>query len=371
MFVMTIYFLLIVLFLLALKFCGKDSRICYGVFVVFLTFLAFFRAKSVGLDNSIYSMNFKNSTMNPLTWSAYTEFEPGFAWFTAFFKTYISNNYLSYMGTLFLVYMIGVNNIIKRFESKLLCLFFWVLFLFYTQSFNIMRQSFALGVYFLYFPLLIKMEECERKRNKYLIMYLGLVLLTTFYLHRSIIIMAIIPVFIYFKNRKIFNNKKYLLGILLASYVLVFINSLLYKLIPYIIGYFNFLGDRYVGYIVTSSDAEVTISKLSSLMNVIFAMYVVKICPQEKINNYLLQTYILSIVLSNLLGSFSDLFLRIALNLSFFELFVYSYLWSNIKPRKEMLRFRYFVVLYGLIIFVKAIVKNFGDIVPYVNQLFV
>ena len=106
-------------------------------------------------------------------------------------------------------------------------------------------------------------------------------------------------------------------------------------------------------------------------MNVIFAMYVVKICPQEKINNYLLQTYILSIVLSNLLGSFSDLFLRIALNLSFFELFVYSYLWSNIKSRKEMLRFRYFVVLYGLIIFVKAIVKNFGDIVPYVNQLFV
>lgn len=183
--------------------------------------------------------------------------------------------------------------------------------------------------------------------------------------------MVIIPVFIYFKNRKIFNNKKYLLGILLASYVLVFINSLLYKLIPYIIGYFNFLGDRYVGYIVTSSDAEVTISKLSSLMNVIFAMYVVKICPQEKINNYLLQTYILSIVLSNLLGSFSDLFLRIALNLSFFELFVYSYLWSNIKSRKEMLRFRYFVVLYGLIIFVKAIVKNFGDIVPYVNQLFV
>lgn len=94
--------------------------------------------------------------------------------------------------------------------------------------------------------------------------------------------MAIIPVFIYLKNSKIFNNKKYLLGILLASYVLVFINSLLYKLIPYIIGYFTFLGDRYVGYIATSSDAEVTISKLSSLMNVIFAMYVVKICPQEK-----------------------------------------------------------------------------------------
>lgn len=368
---MIIYFLLIVLFLLALKFCGKDSRICYRVFVVFLTFLAVFRAQSVGIDNSIYSLNFKNSTMNPLTWSAYTEFEPGFAWFTAFFKTYISNNYLSYMGTLFLVYMIGVNNIIKRFESKFLCLFFWVLFLFYTQSFNIMRQSFALGVYFLYFPLLIKMEECERKRNKYFVMYLGLVLLTTFYLHRSIIIMAIIPVFIYFKNMKIFNNKKFLLGILLTSYVLVFINSLLYKLIPYIIEYFNFLGDRYVGYIATSSDAEVTISKLSSLMDVIFAMYVVKICPREKINNYLFQTYILSIVLSNLLGSFSNLFLRVASNLSFFELFVYSYLWSNIKSRKEMLRFRYFVVLYGLIIFVKAIVKNFGDIVPYVNQLFV
>ena len=349
---------------------GSNSKKMYIFFVFLLTFIAFFRSKSVGADNFVYFLNFKNSTMNPLTWSAYTEFEPGFAWFTAFFKTYISNNYLSYMGTLFLVYMIGVNNIIKRFESKLLCLFFWVLFLFYTLSFNIMRQSFALGVYFLYFPLLIKMEECERKRNKYFIMYLGLVLLTTFYLHRSIIIMAIIPVFIYLKNSKIFNNKKYLLGILLASYVLVFINSLLYKLIPYIIGYFTFLGDRYVGYIATSSDAEVTISKLSSLMNVIFAMYVVKICPQEKINNYLLQTYILSVVLSNLLGSFSALFLRIALNLSFFQIFVFSYLWTNIHSFRDRLQFRFFLIIYGMIMYSNAIIKNFGLIVPYSNQFF-
>ena len=368
--VMFIYFILIILFLLSIKMFGSNSKKMYIFFVFLLTFIAFFRSKSVGADNFVYFLNFKNSTMNPLTWSAYTEFEPGFAWFTAFFKTYISNNYLSYMGTLFLVYMIGVNNIIKRFESKLLCLFFWVLFLFYTLSFNIMRQSFALGVYFLYFPLLIKMEECERKRNKYFIMYLGLVLLTTFYLHRSIIIMAIIPVFIYLKNSKIFNNKKYLLGILLASYVLVFINSLLYKLIPYIIGYFTFLGDRYVGYIATSSDAEVTISKLSSLMNVIFAMYVVKICPQEKINNYLLQTYILSVVLSNLLGSFSDLFLRIALNLSFFQIFVFSYLWTNIHSFRDRLQFRFFLIIYGMIMYSNAIIKNFGLIVPYSNQFF-
>ena len=182
--------------------------------------------------------------------------------------------------------------------------------------------------------------------------------------------MAIIPVFIYFKNSKIFNNKKYLLGILLASYVLVFINSLLYKLIPYIIGYFNFLGDRYVGYIATSSDAEVTISKLSSLMNVIFAMYVVKICPQEKINNYLFQTYILSIVLSNLLGSFSDLFLRIASNLSFFQIFVFSYLWTNIHSFRDRLQFRFILIIYGMIMYSNAIIKNFGLIVPYSNQFF-
>lgn len=113
---------------------------------------------------------------------------------------------------------------------------------FYTLSFNIMRQSFALGVYFLYFPLLIKMEECERKRNKYFIMYLGLVLLTTFYLHRSIIIMAIIPVFIYLKNSKIFNNKKISFGNIAGllclgfyKFVIVQTNSIYYRI-------FYFLG---------------------------------------------------------------------------------------------------------------------------------
>lgn len=367
---MAIYFIIIVLFLFVLKYTEKQSKMLYYFFVIFLTFLAFFRAKSVGLDNSVYFLNFKNSTMNPLTWSAYTEFEPGFAWLTAFFKTYISNNYLLYMGTVFLVYMIGVNHVFVRNGNKFLCLFFWVLFLFYTQSFNIMRQSFALGIYFLYFPLLEKIEK-SNKKNKYLIVYLGLVLLTTFYIHRSIIVMALVPLFIYCAEWKIFNRKEYLWILLLASYSFVFVNSFLYKLIPYIIGYFSFLGDRYVGYVSTSVDADVTISKFSSLLNVAFALYVVKIWPQNKLNNYLLQTYIFSIVLSNLLGAFSDLFLRIAVNLSFFEIFVFSYLWSNIKFRKEKLRFRYLVVVYGLIVFVKAIVKNFGDIVPYVNQFFV
>lgn len=368
---MTIYFIIILLFLIALKYNGKSSNLCYYIFVFFLTFLAFFREKSVGLDNGIYSMNFNFSTMNPLTWSAYTEFEPGFAWFTAFFKTYIANNYLLYMGSLFIVYMIGVNHIFKRFENKFLCLFFWVLFLFYSQSFNIMRQFFALGVYFLYFPLLIKMEQYKEKRNKYLVLYLGLVLLTTFLLHRSIIVMALIPFFIYFGDRKILNNKKFHFGLLLGSYTLVFASSLLYKMIPYVIGYFDFLGDRYVGYVSTSVDSETTISKLSSLLDVAFAMYVVKVWPQKKMNSYLLQTYVFGIVLANFLGSFSDLFLRIASNLAFFKIFVYSYLWSNLKPLNRCKQFHFLVVFYGLIIFVKAIIKNYGSIVPYVNQLFI
>lgn len=56
---------------------GSNSKKMYIFFVFLLTFIAFFRSKSVGADNFVYFLNFKNSTMNPLTWSAYTEFEPG------------------------------------------------------------------------------------------------------------------------------------------------------------------------------------------------------------------------------------------------------------------------------------------------------
>lgn len=359
------------LLLMAIHIEKNNSNSYYWAFFIFLFFLAFFRAKSVGIDNGIYSMNFIYSTMNPSSWSAYTEFEPGFAWFTAFFKTYISQNYLLYMGVLYTVYALGVNHLFKRADDRLLCLFFWVLFLFYTQSFNIMRQYFALGLYFWYFPLLEKMDSHNKGNIKCLVLYVCLVFLTAFYVHRSLIVMSIIPLFIYCKHWRIFNDKKYLCGLVVASYIVIFANTLLYRLIPYFIGYFSFLGDRYVGYVSTSANAEVTISKISSLLDVAFAVYVLKLWPKDKLNNYLLQCYVFSVVLANLLGSFSDLFLRIAINLSFFKIFVFSYLWSNIISFKDKYYFRYFVVLYGLIIFIKALVKNFGSVVPYVNQFFV
>lgn len=351
---------------------GSNSKKMYVFFVFLLTFIAFFRNKSVGADNFVYFLNFKNSTMNPLTWSAYTEFEPGFAWFTAFFKTYINHDYLLYMGTLFLIYMLGVNHIIAKNENRFLCLFFFVLFLFYTKSFNIMRQSAALGIYFFIYPLLTKMKETRVKASivKYWALYSIFVFAIAMFVHRSIIIMLLIPILIFCKNTKILNDKKYIYILLLLSYVATFASIFLYRFIPLLEGALSFLGDRYVGYLATSVDSETTISVYSSLMNVLFAIYVVYLYPHNRVNTLSLQIYIYSIVLSNFLGGFSDLFLRVSINLSFFQIFVFSYLWTNIHSLRNRLQFRFFLIIYGMIIYSNAIIKNFGLIVPYSNQLF-
>ena len=106
----------------------RNKRFVFLLFFIFLSFIGFFRDFDVGLDNVVYEMNFSAATMDPNTWSAYTEFEPGFAFFLALFKTFVSDDYFMFNGFIFLVYMCGVCFLINK-ESKnvILSLFFFII----------------------------------------------------------------------------------------------------------------------------------------------------------------------------------------------------------------------------------------------------
>lgn len=362
---MAIYFILFFLCLFLAFQPVKYGKFFYWLVICILLFMGIFRDFSVGADNVVYSMNFAATDMNPDTWSYYTEFEPGFALFMASIKTYVNSNYYFFMGTVFVIYMIGVNYIIqKECENKVLALFFLVGLLYYTLSFNIMRQCTALSLFCFVIPLL-------REKNKwYIMLYCALVLLITFYVHRSFIVMLLLPIVIF--NRRIHNiflNKKYIILILIISYVMVFLSQKMYNLIPYIASNLSFLGGRYVGYIDASKDADETVSKLSSLMNVVLAIYIVCVAPKnDKKENYKI-CYILGIILANCIGSMNALFLRIATNLSFFSIIYFESLWNSIKPIRQRYMFRAVIVLYCLIVFSNAIIKNFGLVVPYINRI--
>lgn len=330
---------------------------------IFLLFLGFFRSFEVGADNIVYSLNFSYTGMSPYTWSAFTEFESGFAWFMAFFKTYISQDYMLFMGIIFLIFMSGVYYFLKK-ECKypLLALFFFVALLYYTQSFNLMRQFTALGLYCFTIPLL--------KEKRYVLFHILAVFLLTFFVHRSMIALIIIPICYYTRIHPLFyENNKIIYIILIVSYCCVFLSTILYSFIPQISNYFSFLGERYEGYINTASDAEVTISKFSAFLNTAMAIYIVKIMPQTMKKNIFFIYYIVGVVLSNTLGAFSDLFLRISTNFLLFRILIYSNLWYEIPEKKNRYIYRYIVIIYCLILFSNSMLKNFGHVVPYINRL--
>lgn len=346
----------------------KYRKINYDWLFILLLFIGIFRDVRTGGDNAVYSENFSATTMNPDTWSAYTEFEPGFSWIMAFFKTYISQEYVVFMGFIFLIFMLGVNYIIKKEScNTILSLFFLIILLHYTKSFNIMRQSFTLGLFCFILPLV-------KGTKKEVIGYVLLVILLTFFAHRSLIIM-IIPLLFYLKSLKsILYNRKVISIILILSYTMVYMSEFLYSKIPLLVLYLSFLGERYTGYLSTSVNADITVSKLSSLLDVLMGILIIHWYPKEQKDNkfqtFCYASYICSIIVANILGSMSDLFLRISVNLAFCRILYFTYLWHNIRRVRSQKLFRVVICCYGFIIFTNALIKNFGLVVPYINRLF-
>lgn len=340
----------------------RNKRFIFLLFFIFLSFIGFFRDFDVGLDNVVYEMNFSAATMDPNTWSAYTEFEPGFAFFLALFKTFVSDDYFMFNGFIFLVYMCGVCFLINK-ESKnvILSLFFFIILLYYTASFNIMRQCTALGLFCFTFPLL---------RNKKFVLYETFVLLLTFLVHRSMIVFSILPLCYNSKVQSIITNKKTVYILLACSYVCVFMTSYLYRFIPMLSQYVSFLGDRYVLYAKMSSQAEETISIYSSLLKTVFAIYVVHISSIRTRGSLSYFAYILGIIFSNVFGAFSSLFIRLPFNLLFLQIILFSNLWYEIPNTRKRQMFKLSVCLINFVLFTNAMIKNFDFVVPYINRLF-
>lgn len=358
---MLIYFFLLFMLFIFSKQNHKTREIAYIIMFLLLLVIGVFRGENVGTDCGIYNLNFKVATMEPVTWSMYTEFEPGFAWFMAFIKTYVFDNFYFFRGIIFVIFMLGMNYIIKKYcSNELLGLFFCVLLLVFTGAFNIMRQYTALGLFCFAIPLLL----ADNKKD--IVIYEVIVILLTFYIHRSLIVMSILPLFICINDiNSFFTNRKYVIILLCISYVFVYFSDILYGFIPFLSSHIAFLGDRYVGYVETSINAEEQISKYSSLLNTLFAIYIVIICPKDEKKGLFFICYILSLCFSNILGTMSALFIRISTNLALFKIILYTNLWYSIPNVNSKRIFRFAVCVYGLVLFTNALIKNFGSVVPY------
>lgn len=361
------FFLLIVSYILSFT-TKKYKNISFAFLCVLLLFVGFFRSQSVGTDNSGYCINFQACSMNPLSWSAETEMEPGFSWFMAFFKTYICNDYEIFMGVEFLVFMAGTIFLIKKYSSNCcLSLFFLILLLYYTLSFNMMRQSCAISLSFFLFPLLLN----PNKKN-FLFYILG-ILFVSFYVHRSLFVMLLLP-FVYRTKLIMFFNKKK------NVYILLLLSMFVFSFLPFFFSFidklgnaFSFLGARYVAYIQTASDLDmegrVTTSFLNVLLKTLLALFVVYVTPPRMHKSPFYICFVLGVVLMNCLSGFNVTFIRLATNFMIYSIVFFPILW-NIVEKKYYIKLNIVVLLISSLFFIHSMRKGYDGVVPYECEIF-
>lgn len=362
---MLVYFI-VYIFVMAMTFRKNDSSSDRGkciFFLFFLGFLGYFRCFDVGADNIVYSLNFNMTTMNPNSFSAYTEFEIGFSYVIAFFKRIISTDYLTFMGALYVFWMISFYRFTSFFkEGYMLTLFVGISLLYFTHSYNAMRQTFALSLYIYTLPLLFSTKKYS------LSLYIGLCILIGMLFHRTLIILGLLPLYRLPIIEKFLYKKKLLVCLTFMSLLAFVLKGSIYSLLSKASIFLDLLGERYSEYYEVAENAEKTASIFSAILDTFIVSLCIWLLPiKHKYYTFFVFSLFCGIFCQNLLGVLSALFLRVSMNFFLFEIIAIAIILNE----KKLSMYKIILVAYCILIFVKAIVKNFDDIVPYTNQLFV
>lgn len=361
---MAIYFILLFLVFLLSTYRFGNRRFSYIVLFILLVFIGAFRDISVGTDTSgAYFYTWRVITIDSKSWNQFSEMEPGFNYLMAFFKTYIIDSYYAFYSFIFLITMLGYNIIIRKFcYAPILCLFFFIIFLYYTKSFNIIRQCLALS---LTAPLIVFVTE---KRRYSLFFFYSYLLCLSLLIHSSILIFAIVPFVFRIKSlENLFYGKTGTI-ILLLSYGVCIIAERFLIYIPEVSLALSFMGDKTTNYILASQQEINTISLLSNFLHTCIGILFTLIYQKNNKDDIFYICFILGLIVQNIFGAFHPLFIRIGGNLLFFQIILFANLWY----RNEIKNIKYYkpiILFYGLFLFINAMLKNYGDVVPYKTYL--
>lgn len=160
------------------------------------------RAASVGTDIKGYSAEFYFIMMNPNTWGQVMgQFELGFAFFMAFFKTYICSEPIYFFHLIFAITFILCCRIIKRYSvDPALSLLFLLGFAYYFSFYNTMRQDLCFTIVSSFLPLVIEKKEYFK--------FALITIIVSYFVHKSqMVLLIFIPVVLYY-NDDIFSTKK-------------------------------------------------------------------------------------------------------------------------------------------------------------------
>ena len=340
----------------------KNKQKAYLFLFWLLFLLGATRAASVGTDIKGYSAEFYFIMMNPNTWrQVMGQFELGFAFFMAFFKTYICSEPIYFFHLIFAITFILCCRIIKRYSvDPALSLLFLLGFAYYFSFYNTMRQDLCFTIVSSFLPLVIEKKEYFK--------FALITIIVSYFIHKSqMVLLIFIPVVLYY-NDDIFSTKKMILYLLVSSVVGITCSAVIFQKLGFLATFYQGGNSNFANYL-TDSDQMGQYSNLSNILNTLFAIYIVITHRFER--TVFLVIYVIGIILLNLLTPISWIFMRIAFTFMYFRIFTYAYMWYKIPNKYERYLYRCLIIIFTIVMFNNRLINDhYEDVVPYVNHYF-
>ena len=345
---MFLYILLAIIILIPVF--VKSTRGWHNFIVFLLCFFGFFRGRTVGTDVDIYCRNIVRTTFDPQSWNFYTVFEPGYNILIAIYNAFF-NNPLFFIGLCSVFFILSYNYYLKcKNEYASIGLFILYMLGYYLQSYNIIRQYFALSIML----LLLSKYDLDRLKKKELLFICILIILVGTLFHNAIYILLCIPIYHIIKDTWL-NKKTWYYVVVIASYVIFYLD-----IVRIFLGRYNFFlinekTNNYYSAALESTDSDY--SMLRILLDTLFCIYI--IFKTKRIDAYLF-LMVVAQVFTNLFASLNPLFVRIPVILYIISIPLLVQIWVFGQKTKPIL------ISYFLIIFINTLIKNYGMVQPYV-----
>lgn len=362
---MFIYIVILLLLFLLIKSKKYTSFLLIST-ILFL--IGFLRSDSVGTDVQHYcsiidDISAESSPADVLLLMATENFEVGFTYLIVLVK-HFSNDPMTFIRFAFLIYFVGITIWIKKYSiNPNLSYFVYYTLAFYFFSFNGVRQAFALSLVLL---LLAKSDKFNQESLLKSFLVAGLIIVIGILFHKSVVLCAIIPFIIRYKDVRFFNNKFLIFAILISIVLSVFFSSFLSKVVGGLD--VSFLGSEKYSTYMERIAMENDFSFVSNILHALFAIFLLYTTKER---NPWLIIYTVGTIILVLLSPLSWLFLRVADN---YNIFIALAIPSVFKEWKNNYRnyniYSLVTYLYCFILFFNRLLDDNGDVIPYEWILF-
>lgn len=330
---------------------GKAKYLVLLPLLIYMIFIALFRAPSVGTDYLTYIDVFKhvNSDNIKSIHDVYRT-EMGFLREMIVFK-WFSDSYIVFYGIQFLIFALGFWHYCKFKKSDdiwSVLVFFFVGF--YFRSFNAIRQFMVIGLAFFCLPWL--------EKGKYIKYAIPIVLFSLLFHSSELLFLLLIPIHM-FKDKRLFTWKIVPFVALVLSFSLFFLNHTFINELQLL----GMMGDRFNLYF----DSGATREEIGYATAGVYTLYAIIVLLCANLNKYSFEvwTVVLSVIVFNVGSIIHITVARLALDFMLMMCPLISLMIRD-KSTKMRLLFAIATLTVSVALFiVQFVINNNSDVKPY------